>query len=59
MLREYIPRMLDDAFKLTIDVLFPSGPKQLKSNSALGLVSQIPTSSSFIDAINITIPTSV
>ena len=28
LLKDYLPRMLDDAFKLTVDVLFPSYNKQ-------------------------------
>lgn len=28
LLKDYLPRMLDDAFKLTVDVLFPNYNKQ-------------------------------
>tara|TARA_B110000285_G_C14607200_1_gene373318 strand:- start:109 stop:285 length:177 start_codon:yes stop_codon:yes gene_type:complete len=34
LLKDYLPRMLDDAFKLTVDVLFPNynKPEQAHDN---------------------------
>ena len=40
LLREYIPRMLDDAFKLTLDVLYPPPQESLGENN-LPIDSQI------------------